>query len=66
MSSLEGSHLVPMIAPALGCSLIIVDHCPHLEVSVLQISTVPHGKFQSLVIKMLLVLSFLESKVITK
>jgi hypothetical protein len=39
------------------CSLIIMGHCPHLEGwSVLQVSTVPYGKFQSLVIKMLSVI----------
>jgi hypothetical protein len=69
LSSLEGSNLVlmKMTAPASGCSLIIVGNCPHLEGwSVLQVSAVPYGKFQSLVIKMLSVLSYLKSKVIAK
>jgi hypothetical protein len=61
----SGSH--EMTAPAPGCSLIIIGNCPHLEAySVLQVSTVPDEKFQSLVIKMLSVVSFLESKVIAK
>jgi ABC-type microcin C transport system permease subunit YejB len=50
-----------MNAPAPGCSLIITGNCPHLEGwSVLLVSTVPYGEFQSLV--MLSALSFLESK----
>jgi hypothetical protein len=56
-----------MIAPGLGCVLFIIGNCPHLERwSVLQVSAAPYEKFQSLVLKMLLVLSFLESKVIIK
>jgi hypothetical protein len=56
-----------MIAPAAGCSLILIGNCLHLEEwSVLQVLTIPHGKFQSLVIKILSVLSFLKSKVIAK
>jgi hypothetical protein len=56
-----------MMTPALGYSFIIRSNCPHLAGwSVLQVSTVPYGKFQFIVIKMLSVLSFLESKVITK
>jgi hypothetical protein len=34
LSSLDGSHLVPMrwmIAPAPGCTLIVMGNCPHLE-----------------------------------
>jgi hypothetical protein len=60
-----------MITLAPGCSLIVVGNCPHLVVvvegwSVLQVSTAPYGKFQSLVIKILSVLSFLESNMIAK
>jgi hypothetical protein len=42
-------------------SLVITVNCPHLEGwSVLQVFAVPYGKFQSLVMKMLSVLSFLK------
>jgi hypothetical protein len=63
----EWSPSHEMIASALGCSLIIIDILSYLEGwSVLQVSTSPCRKFLSLVIKMLSLLSFLESKVIAK
>jgi hypothetical protein len=55
----EQSGCHDMMTSSPGCSLIIGNY-PHLEGwSILQVSTVPQGKFQSLIIKMLSIIPVL-------